>query len=280
MEREALSQSLASWILMIRRFTSFYPWVLLKDHLWPLVLTQKKSFKLTQKIFVIKKQIWECKQIHFNWPNQSNFIDLFRAGVTNLRDPMPDDQRWSWCNNKRNKVIKGTINVMCSNHPKTIPSPQEKLPSMKLVFKKYSVVQSCPILCNPMDCSLQAPLSMEFSRQEYRSGLPFPSPGDLPDPGIEPGTPALQADSLPSEPPEKPMKPVPRAKKVEDSWFRGISLIEWMIWREPCDNQIDANNYDNSYVLCKIWQTRFTLGGIKEVLVVLRIDEVEYLSPR
>ena len=115
---------------------------------------------------------------------------------------------------------------MCSNHPKTIPSPQEKLPSMKLVFKKYSVVQSCPILCNPMDCSLQAPLSMEFSRQEYRSGLPFPSPGDLPDPGIEPGTPALQADSLPSEPPEKPMKPAPRAKKVEDSWFRGISLIE------------------------------------------------------
>ena len=43
---------------------------------------------------------------------------------------------------------------------------------------------------------------MEFSRQEYWSGLPFPSPGDLPDPGIEPGSPALQADSLPSEPPQ------------------------------------------------------------------------------
>ena len=43
---------------------------------------------------------------------------------------------------------------------------------------------------------------MEFSRQEYWSGLPFPSPGDLPDPGIEPGSPALQADSLPSEPPK------------------------------------------------------------------------------
>ena len=40
---------------------------------------------------------------------------------------------------------------------------------------------------------------MEFSRQEYRSGLLFPSPGDLPDPGIEPGSPALQADALPSE---------------------------------------------------------------------------------
>ena len=45
---------------------------------------------------------------------------------------------------------------------------------------------------------------MEFSRQEYRSGLPFPSPGDLPDPGIEPKSPTLQADALPSEPPGKP----------------------------------------------------------------------------
>ena len=45
-----------------------------------------------------------------------------------------------------------------------------------------------------------APLSMEFSRQEYRNGLPFPSLEDLPDPGTEPGSPALQADSLPSEP--------------------------------------------------------------------------------
>ena len=47
----------------------------------------------------------------------------------------------------------------------------------------------------------QAPPSMEFSRQEYWSELPFPSPGDLPNPGIEPGSPALQAGALPSEPP-------------------------------------------------------------------------------
>ena len=44
---------------------------------------------------------------------------------------------------------------------------------------------------------------MGFSRQEYWSGLPFPSAGDLPNPGIEPGSPALQADALPSEPQEK-----------------------------------------------------------------------------
>jgi len=51
----------------------------------------------------------------------------------------------------------------------------------------------------------QAPLSMDFSRQEYWSGLPTPSPGDLPDPGINLGSPALQADSLPSESPGKPL---------------------------------------------------------------------------
>ena len=50
----------------------------------------------------------------------------------------------------------------------------------------------------------QAPLSMGFSKQEYWSGLPFPSPGDLPDPRIKPGSPALQTDSLPSEPPGRP----------------------------------------------------------------------------
>ena len=56
----------------------------------------------------------------------------------------------------------------------------------------------------PQTIACQAPLSMEFSRQEYWSGLPFFFPGDLPDTGIEPGSPTLQADSLLSEPPEKP----------------------------------------------------------------------------
>ena len=57
-----------------------------------------------------------------------------------------------------------------------------------------------------MDCDCvarQAPLFMEFSGQEYWNGLPFPPPGDLSDPGIEPGSPAMQIDSLPSEPPGK-----------------------------------------------------------------------------
>ena len=56
----------------------------------------------------------------------------------------------------------------------------------------------------PWTVAHQAPLSMEFSRQENWSGLPFPTPGGLPDPGIEPASPALQVDSLPSEPLGKP----------------------------------------------------------------------------
>ena len=63
------------------------------------------------------------------------------------------------------------------------------------------VAQLCPNLCDPMDCTWQAPPSMEFSRPEYWSGQLFPSPGDLPDPGFESRFPTLQADSLLSEPP-------------------------------------------------------------------------------
>ena len=72
---------------------------------------------------------------------------------------------------------------------------------MKVKVKLLSCVR---LFATPWTVSYQAPLSMEFSRQEYWSGLPFPSPGDLPDPGIEAGSPALQADSLPSESPGKP----------------------------------------------------------------------------
>ena len=69
---------------------------------------------------------------------------------------------------------------------------------------KSEIAQSCPTLRDPWTIAHQAPPSMGFSRQEYWSGLPFPSPGDLPDPGIEPRSPTLQADALTSAPPGKP----------------------------------------------------------------------------
>ena len=67
----------------------------------------------------------------------------------------------------------------------------------------FSHVQLC---VTPRTVAHQAPLFMEFSRNEFWSGQLFPSPGYFPDPGIEPCSPALQADSLPSEPPGKPWK--------------------------------------------------------------------------
>ena len=63
------------------------------------------------------------------------------------------------------------------------------------------VAKLCPTLLTPWTVAHQAPLSMDFSRQEHWSGLPFRFAGDLPDLGIKPRSPALQADSLPSEPP-------------------------------------------------------------------------------
>ena len=69
--------------------------------------------------------------------------------------------------------------------------------------------------CDPRDCvACQAPLFMGFSRQEYWSVLPFPSPGDLPDPGIKPRSPALQADSLPTEISGKPKRSCFKISKI------------------------------------------------------------------
>ena len=66
---------------------------------------------------------------------------------------------------------------------------------------KAKLLSHVRLFVTPWTILYQAPQSMEFSRQEYWSGVPFLSPGDLPDPGIEPGSPTLQPDALPSEPP-------------------------------------------------------------------------------
>ena len=69
--------------------------------------------------------------------------------------------------------------------------------------RKLKLLSHVQLFATPWTVAYQAPPSMGFSRQGYWSGLPFPSPGDLPDPGIEPRSPTLQADALPSEPPGK-----------------------------------------------------------------------------
>ena len=85
--------------------------------------------------------------------------------------------------------------------PRTVPAIEGAL---NRYLPGGGVVAVVSDSATPWTVARQAPLSMGFSRQEYWSGLPFPSPGDLPKPGIESGSPALQADSLPNEPPGKP----------------------------------------------------------------------------
>ena len=71
--------------------------------------------------------------------------------------------------------------------------------STELSGKEGKLLSHVRLFATPWTVAYQAPLSMGFSRQEYWSGLPFPSPGDLPNPGIEPGSPALQTDTLPGK---------------------------------------------------------------------------------
>ena len=94
-------------------------------------------------------------------------------------------------------------------------------------------LQLCLTLCNPWTAAHQASLSMGFSWQEYWSGLPFPSPGYLPDPRTEPRSPMLQADSLVSEPPGKPSgkEPICQCRRCKrcgiDPWVRKIPWRRW-----------------------------------------------------
>ena len=87
---------------------------------------------------------------------------------------------------------------------------------MKVKVKSLSRVQ---LFATPWTVAHQAPPSMGFSRQEYWRGLPFPSPGDLPNPGIEPGSPALQTDTLISEPPGKSYISIKLRKKPLQQYF-------------------------------------------------------------
>ena len=85
-----------------------------------------------------------------------------------------------------------------------LPLPQGSYLPVLFCFSKAKLLSCVWFFATPWTVAYQAPLSMEFSRQEYWSGLPFPSPGDLPDAGIEPGSHTLQADALSPEPPGKP----------------------------------------------------------------------------
>ena len=116
------------------------------------------------------------------------------------------------------RLYGSVVNTMPWAQWPTLPdhSPLQRVPGKAIRVIQMSFVSllkvkkwSRSVVSNsatPWTAACQAPLPMEFSRQGYWSGLPFPSPGDIPDPEIEPRSPALQVDSLPSEPPGKPCK--------------------------------------------------------------------------
>ena len=121
---------------------------------------------------VLLKYLWTFKKLPFKGPLNFNDLCLEEPGVVDEGSPLGKD-----------------------NHT------QIQLHSLCLHAQWLNRVW---LFVTPWTVALQAPLSVEFSQQEYWSGLPFRSPGDLPDPGIEPRSPALQADSLPSESPGNP----------------------------------------------------------------------------
>ena len=114
----------------------------------------------------------------------------------------------------------------------------------------------------------QAPLSTGFSWQEYWSGLPFLSPGDLPDPGIEPRSPALQADSLPSEPPGKPKALKKKKRKTKTNIFLRLSLkkiqkaikenSKWIL-RESSENGNSWHTEGNCHVVINSYWNRWVI---------------------
>ena len=92
----------------------------------------------------------------------------------------------------------------------------DKNGSLLNLFTQVELLSRVRLFATPWTVAHQAPPSMEFTRQEYWSGLPFPSPGDLPDPGIKPRSPALQADALLSEPPGNSIYPKPFPIKMKN----------------------------------------------------------------
>ena len=116
--------------------------------------------------------------------------------VRKLRSYMPRDMAKNW--KIKLKIFKIKLIGSCCVAQGTL---------LSVLYRKWK--WRCSVMSRlfaiPWTVAYQAPPSMGFSRQEYWSGLPFPSPGGLPKPGIEPWSPALQTDALLSEPPGKPV---------------------------------------------------------------------------
>ena len=173
---------------------------------------------LKKKIVILK-----CHLLLFFATTDHFWIGLWRGEKWNLYD-----SQWQ------------TTSSVVGPGSSSKPLPKAK---WKVQVKSLSRVR---LFATPWSVAHQAPPSMGFSRQEYWSGLPFPSPGDLPDPGIEPRSPTLQADALTSEPPGKPhpkAKLVPKKRSlVVCCWTDPLQLSESQ--QNHCIWVCSANRWD------------------------------------
>ena len=149
-------------------------------------------------VWSLIKELRSCIP-QFSWVQWLSHVPFFVTPWTATHQAsLPITNSWSLL-----KLMR-IESVMPSNHlilcrpllllPPIPPSTEVKVKSLSCVW----------LFATPWTVTYQASPSMGFSRQEYWSGLPFPFSGDLPDPGIEPGSPTLEADALTSEPPGKP----------------------------------------------------------------------------
>ena len=133
--------------------------------------------------------------------------------------------------NGRNIVTNSikTLKMVCIRKKKKIPTAgrhflgQNSSPFALSPWSEVKSLSRVRLFATPWTIAYQAPLSVGFSRQEYWSGLPFPSPGDLPYPGIKPRSPALWADALSSKPPGKPIL----TWLMFSCWFKFTNKMPW-----------------------------------------------------
>ena len=118
--------------------------------------------------------------------------------------------------------------------PGHLPDPGTEPRWYEVKWSEVKLLSCVRLFVTPWTVAYKAPLSMGLSRQEYWSGLPFPSPGDLPDPGIKPRSPTLQAEALLSEPPRKPqvirhpLKILPH-HQIVSKWMSFLSFFMTII---------------------------------------------------
>ena len=137
------------------------------------------------------------------WVNSGSWWWTGRPGVLQSMESQRFHYDWAtelnWNTNNAREKIAGRI-------PEEKPGEDSQGSYVMISDRWHESLSSAWLFVTPWTVACEAPLSMKFFSQEYWSGLPIPSPGDLPKPGMKPGFPALQANSSPSEPPGRPVK--------------------------------------------------------------------------